>query len=132
MRLAQADADELTSSEEDAYAATSTPGLRSPLPRLAHLHRDCAHRCHIRHICTGTALTAATSAPGPRRHVRYDESVPRFTLLPTHLDPKLWHVNCEPGKERDVATRLMQVQWLCASAIHTIPDRSYTSALQYS
>ena len=26
-----------------------------------HLHRDWAHRCHI---CTGTGLTAATSAPG--------------------------------------------------------------------
>jgi hypothetical protein len=42
----EADADEL--SEEDAYAATSAPGLRSLLP---HLHRDCAHCCHI---CTGT------------------------------------------------------------------------------
>jgi hypothetical protein len=41
-------------------AATSAPGLRSPLP---HLHWDCAHRCHI---CTGTALTAATTAPGLR------------------------------------------------------------------
>ena len=50
-------------------AALSTPGLRSPLP---HLHRDCAHRCHI---CTGTALTAATSAPGLRStlpHLRRD------------------------------------------------------------
>jgi len=53
-------------------------------------------------------------------------------LLPTQQDPKLWHVNCKPGKERDVATRLMQVQSLCSSAIHTILDRSYTSALQHS
>jgi hypothetical protein len=59
--------------------------------------------------------------------------VPRGDLLlPTHQDPKLWHVNCKPGKERDVATRLMQVQSLCSSAIHTILDRSYTSALQHS
>ena len=36
-------------------------------------------------------------------------------LLPTHQDPKLWHVNCKPGKERDVATCLMQVQSLCDS-----------------
>jgi hypothetical protein len=33
------------------------PGLGSPLP---HLHRDWAHPCHI---CTGTGLTPATSAP---------------------------------------------------------------------
>ncbi len=32
-------------------------GLGSPLP---HLHRDWAHPCHI---CTGTGLTPATSAP---------------------------------------------------------------------
>jgi hypothetical protein len=32
--------------------------LGSPLP---HLHRDWAHPCHI---CAGTGLTAATSAPG--------------------------------------------------------------------
>ena len=32
--------------------------LRQPQP---HLHRDSAHPCHI---CTGTRLTAATSAPG--------------------------------------------------------------------
>ena len=38
-------------------AATSAPGLRSPLP---HLHRDCADCCLI---CTATGLTAATSAP---------------------------------------------------------------------
>ena len=38
--------------------ATSAPGLRSPLP---HLHRDCARPCHV---CTGTALAPATSAPG--------------------------------------------------------------------
>ena len=40
--------------------ATSAPGLRSPLP---HLHRDWAYGCHI---CTRTALIAATSAPGLR------------------------------------------------------------------
>ena len=39
-------------------AATSAPGLGSPLP---HLHRDWARPCHI---CTGTGLTAATSSPG--------------------------------------------------------------------
>jgi hypothetical protein len=43
-----------------AAAAPSAPGLGSPLP---HLHRDWAHRCHI---CTGTELTPATSAPGLR------------------------------------------------------------------
>jgi hypothetical protein len=42
---------------------------RSPLP---HLRRDCTHPCHI---CTGTALTPATSAPGlhsPLPHLRRD------------------------------------------------------------
>jgi hypothetical protein len=39
-------------------AATSAPGLGSPLP---HLRRDWARRCHI---CAGTGLAAATSAPG--------------------------------------------------------------------
>jgi hypothetical protein len=39
-------------------AATSAPGLGSPLP---HLRRDWAHPCHI---CTGTGLAPATSAPG--------------------------------------------------------------------
>jgi len=68
----EADADEQSQSEEDAYAATSAPELR--------------------------------------RHVRYDESVPHGDLLlPTHQDPKLWHVNVKPGKERVVAARLMQV-----------------------
>jgi hypothetical protein len=41
----------------DAPCAQSAPRLGSPRP---HLHRDGAHRCHI---CTGTGLTAATSAP---------------------------------------------------------------------
>jgi hypothetical protein len=36
----------------------------SPLP---HLHRDWAHPCHI---CTGTGLTPATSAPGLGRFVQ--------------------------------------------------------------
>ena len=39
-------------------AATSAPGLGSPLP---HLRRDWARRCYI---CAGTGLAAATSAPG--------------------------------------------------------------------
>jgi hypothetical protein len=39
-------------------AATSALGLGSPLP---HLHWDWARRCHI---CIGTGLAAATSAPG--------------------------------------------------------------------
>jgi hypothetical protein len=39
-------------------AATSAPGLGSPLP---HLHQDWAHPCHIR---AGTGLAPATSAPG--------------------------------------------------------------------
>ena len=41
--------------------------LGAPLP---HLHRDWAHRCHI---CAGTGLGPATSAPGPgapRPHLR--------------------------------------------------------------
>ena len=38
--------------------------VRSPLP---HLHTDCACCCHI---CTGTALTPATSAPGFGRRSR--------------------------------------------------------------
>jgi hypothetical protein len=48
-------------------AATSAPGLGSPLP---HLPRDWTHPSNI---CTGTGLAAATSAPGlgsplPHRH----------------------------------------------------------------
>ena len=39
-------------------APESARGPGSPLP---HLHRDSAHSCHI---CTGTRLTPATSAPG--------------------------------------------------------------------
>ena len=39
-------------------AATSAPGPSSLLP---HLRKDWAHCCHI---CTGTVLTRATSAPG--------------------------------------------------------------------
>ncbi len=51
------------------FPATSAPGLGPPLP---HLHRDCAHPCHI---CTGTAPTPATSAPGlgpPLPHLHRD------------------------------------------------------------
>ena len=61
-------------------AATSASGLGSLLPTSApvlgsplHRHRDWAHPCHI---CAGTGLTPATSAPGldsprvlwPHRH----------------------------------------------------------------
>jgi hypothetical protein len=50
-------------------AATSAPGLGSPLP---HLRRGWARPCHICagtgptpvHICAGTGLTPSTSAPG--------------------------------------------------------------------
>ena len=41
-----------------AIAATSAPGRGSTLP---HLRRDGARPCHI---CAGTGLTPATSAPG--------------------------------------------------------------------
>ena len=41
-----------------ARRSTSAPGLGSRLP---HLYRDWAHPCHI---CTGTGLIPATSAPG--------------------------------------------------------------------
>jgi hypothetical protein len=60
--------------------STSAPGLGSPPPHLlrdsahpcAHLHRDWAHPCahlhrdwaHPCHICAGTGLIHATSAPG--------------------------------------------------------------------
>ncbi len=61
--------------------STSAPGLGSPVwPHLhrdcarprPHLHRDCAHPCHI---CTGNALTPATSASElgtPRPHLHRD------------------------------------------------------------
>ena len=55
-------------------AATSAPGLGSPLP---HLRRDWAHPCHI---CARTGLTPATSAPGlgsPRPHLRRDCALDR-------------------------------------------------------
>ena len=64
----------------DGFAPASAPGLGSPLPHLRrdwahplphlhrdrarplpHLHRDWARPCHI---CAGTGLTRATSAPG--------------------------------------------------------------------
>ena len=62
----------LAFSEDRHTAATSAPGLGSPLPHvrglgspLPHLHRDWAHPCHI---CTGAGLTPATSAPGLGSH----------------------------------------------------------------
>ena len=45
--------------------ATSAPGLGSP--RCPRLRWDRAGCCHI---CTGTGLTPATSAPGPRHACR--------------------------------------------------------------
>jgi hypothetical protein len=64
-----------TSALKGAHPAISAPGLFSPLPYLRrdclpHLHQDYP-RCYIGtiltpcHICAGTALSPATSAPGP-------------------------------------------------------------------
>ena len=57
---------------------------------LMHLHRDWANPCHI---CTGTALAAATSAPGPGSPCLYlhrDQAPPchilRLTLPHLHRD----------------------------------------------
>ena len=74
-------------SARDCYgisAATSAPGLGSPLP---HLHRDWAHPGHI---CTGTGLTPATSAPGlgsPRPHLHRDWARPCHICTGTGLTP---------------------------------------------
>jgi hypothetical protein len=81
------------------------PGLGSPLPRL---RRDCARRYHI---CTGTALTPATSAPGlrsPVPHLRQDCARPchdcdaqrRLAGCKHHPAPV---DRCIPNKERLVA-----------------------------
>jgi hypothetical protein len=68
--------------------ATSAPGLGSPPP---HLHRDWARplphlhqdRAPPAHICTGTGLTPATSAPalgGARRAGKYKRTVTPYQL----------------------------------------------------
>jgi hypothetical protein len=52
----------------------------APLP---HLHRDWAHPCHI---CIGTGLTPATSAPGlgsPLPHLHRDCGAARFAAEPS-------------------------------------------------
>ena len=59
-------------------AATSAPGLGSPLP---HLFRDRAHPCHI---CAESALAAATSAPGLR-----SRAVCAQSWLDVHANPLL-------------------------------------------
>jgi hypothetical protein len=59
---------------KEAMRSAAVPqGLGHVLP---HLHRDCAHPCHI---CTGTGLTPATSALGlgsplPAGTLRHDRS----------------------------------------------------------
>ena len=59
-----------TAETEYITSATSVAQVGSPLPApglgslLPHRHRDWPRSCHI---CTGTGLTAATSAPGLRR-----------------------------------------------------------------
>ena len=68
-------------------AATSAPGLGSPLP---HLPRDWTHPSNI---CTGTGLAAATSAPGlgsplPHRHRDWAHLLPhlrRDWARPCHI-----------------------------------------------
>ena len=54
---------------------------------LPHLHRDCAHLCHI---CTGTALTPAASVPGlgsPLPHLHRDCAHPCRICTWTGLTP---------------------------------------------
>ena len=46
------------------HAPADVFGLVTGQVALPHLHRDCAHPCHI---YAGTGLTAATSAPGLHR-----------------------------------------------------------------
>jgi hypothetical protein len=56
----------------------------SPLP---HLHRDRTHPCHI---CTGTGLTPATSAPGsgsPLPHLHRDRAQPRLCAVSASVQP---------------------------------------------
>ena len=49
----------------DRYApcVTAATSVHRDCAHRPHLHRDCAHPARI---CTGTGLTPATSAPGPR------------------------------------------------------------------
>jgi len=72
-------------------------GLGSPLPHLhrdwahplPHVHRDRARPCHI---CTGTGLAPATSAPGlgsPLPHLRRDWARPCHICTGTGLLPRL-------------------------------------------
>ena len=80
-------------------AATSAPGLGSPLP---HLPRDLTHPSNI---CTGTGLAAATSAPGlgsplPHRH--------RDWAHPCHSAPGLG--SPLPHRQRDWAHPVPHLQ----------------------
>jgi hypothetical protein len=65
-------------------AATSAPGLASPLP---HLRRDLPHPCLV---SAGTGLTPATFAPGlgsPLPHLRWDWTHPCHICAGTCLTP---------------------------------------------
>ncbi len=90
-------------------AATSAPGLGSPLP---HLHRDWADPCHI---CTGTGLTPATSALGlgsPLPHLHWDWALRRHR--------NAWRTR--------VGVRWWRRKWGCDSARETANARSESVA----
>ncbi len=79
-------------------------GLGSPRP---HLRRD---RAHPGHICAGTALTPATSAPGlgsPRPHLRRDWAHPGHICAGTGLTLAtfLTPATTASGKRRSIATQ---------------------------
>ena len=68
----------------EAWSLKLEVGRRSPLP---HLRRDWAHPAHI---CTGTALTPPTSAPGlgsPRPHLHRDWAHPAHIFAGSRLTP---------------------------------------------
>jgi hypothetical protein len=83
---------------------TSALGLGSPLP---HLRRDWAHPCHI---CAGTGLTPATSAPGlglaplPTSAPRLGSPPPTSAPgLPRTVLPRLLHPS-RAGREQRMRT----------------------------
>ncbi len=89
------------SPERSRMQRTHTRVTHSPrCVSVPHLHRDWAHPCHI---CTGTGLTPATSAPGlrsPLPHLRQDCAHPCHICARTALTPATSAPGLGPGSGR--------------------------------